>query len=107
MTINEQEATERLSPMEAGRKGREEAALAKLAAEGKELPTKDEQALETSGWLCVLGSLFIPIIGLAGLIIGTILASKPGKASKGASILILSILVSVVSSTYWYEHFIK
>jgi hypothetical protein len=65
---------------------------------------KDERSLETSGWLCAIAALFIPIVGLAGLVIGTILAGKPGRASKGAAIIVLSIVLAAGSSIFWYEH---
>jgi hypothetical protein len=66
----------------------------------------DIRRLETAGWLCALTALFIPIVGLAGLIIGAILAGKPGKASRGASVIILSIVLAAASSVFWYEHFL-
>lgn len=108
MTIQEQDETARLSLMEKNRKSSEEAARAKLVAEGKDPEiVKNEDILDTFGWLCVIGALFIPTIGLAGLTIGAILASKPEKAARGASIIVLSVLVATGSSIYWFDQILR
>jgi hypothetical protein len=69
--------------------------------------TRDGRSVQTAGFVCALLSLLMPLLGLPGLILGAITATKPGRGGIGATIIILSVLLSGLSSVYWYEHFLK
>ena len=48
----------------------------------------------------------MPLIGLAGLILGIITATKRGRGGHGAAIIILSIVVAGISAAVWYTVFL-
>lgn len=46
----------------------------------------------------------VPIVGLAGLVLGIIATTKPGRGGQGAAIILCSVLLAGLSAVYWYDH---
>jgi hypothetical protein len=66
----------------------------------------DGQGIQTAGYIAAGLSVLMPILGLAGLILGIITATKRGRGGHGAAIIIVSIALSTVSAIYWYDHYL-
>lgn len=59
------------------------------------------------GYSMAGASLILPILGLAGLILGIITATKPGRGGHGAAIICLSIILAVASWIFWLSVFLQ
>jgi len=66
-------------------------------------PNHEGQGAQRAGYACAFLSLVMPFIGLAGLILGIITASKRGRGGHGAAIIVLSIFLAGASFAFYYE----
>ncbi len=53
------------------------------------------------GYSMAGASLIVPIVGIAGLVLGIITATKPGRGGHGAAIICLSVILGAVSWVFW------
>ena len=63
----------------------------------------DGKTIQIVGYSMAGASLIIPILGLAGLILGIMTATKPGRGGHGAAIICLSLLLGIVGFLVWSE----
>ena len=61
----------------------------------------DGKRVQVAGYICAGLSALMPAIGLAGLILGIITATKRGRGGHGAAIIILSIVVGTIAAIVW------
>jgi hypothetical protein len=59
------------------------------------------------GYSMAGGAIIMPVLGLAGLILGIITATKPRRGGHGAAIICLSVALGVVSSIFWSSVFLS
>jgi hypothetical protein len=75
--------------------------------EAAQVPERQDRGIVITGAICALGAIVIPILGLAGLILGIIAATKPGRGTQGAAIILCSILLGSLSAVYCYDHILS
>jgi hypothetical protein len=63
----------------------------------------DGKAIQIVGYSMAGASLIIPLLGLAGLVLGIITATKPRRGGHGAAIIVLSLLLGIVGFAIWSE----
>jgi hypothetical protein len=61
----------------------------------------DGQTVQTVGYVMAGASLVMPILGLVGLILGIITATKPNRGGHGAAIICLSLVLGVLAAVFW------
>ena len=66
-------------------------------------PEEDGKALQIVGYVMAGSAIVIPILGLAGLVLGIITATKPRRGAHGAAIICLSLVVGIVGFLVWNE----
>ena len=65
-------------------------------------PNPDEgKTLQIIGYVMAGCALIIPVLGLVGLILGIIVATKPGRGGHGAAIIAISLVVGLASFFFW------
>jgi len=64
-------------------------------------PREEGKTVQTVGYVMAGASLLMPILGLAGLILGIITATKPNRGGHGAAIICLSLVLGVVAAIFW------
>lgn len=57
------------------------------------------------GYSMAGAAIIFPILGLAGLVLGIITATKPGRGGHGAAIICLSVILGAVSWVFWVSVF--
>ena len=62
---------------------------------------EEGKTIQVVGYVMAGASVIMPILGLAGLILGIITATKRGRGGHGAAIICLSIALSVISFLVW------
>ena len=66
-------------------------------------PASEGKGIQTAGYICAMLAAVLPLIGLAGLILGILTATKRGRGGHGAAIIILSIVVAGISSLVYFN----
>jgi len=61
----------------------------------------DGQTVQTVGYVMAGASLIMPILGLVGLILGIITATKPNRGGHGAAIICLSLVLGLLAAVFW------
>lgn len=64
------------------------------------------RGVQIAGYICAAAAAVMPIVGLAGLILGILTATKRGRGGHGAAIIILSIVVAAISFIVWVNVFL-
>jgi hypothetical protein len=64
-------------------------------------PKQDGQTVQTLGYVMAGASLLIPILALAGLVLGIITATKPNRGGHGAAIISLSLVIGSLAFFFW------
>jgi hypothetical protein len=55
------------------------------------------------GYVLAGTTFLFPLLGLPGLIIGIITATKPRRSTHGAAIIVMSVVLSVLSIWFWTD----
>jgi hypothetical protein len=63
----------------------------------------DGKGIQIAGYICAGFAALMPLLGLAGLILGILTATKRGRGGHGAAIIILSIVIAGISYVVWYN----
>lgn len=63
----------------------------------------DGRTLQIVGYSMAGLALALPILGLAGLVLGILTATKPNRGGHGAAIISLSVLLAVFSYVFWWS----
>jgi hypothetical protein len=53
------------------------------------------------GYVLAGASFLLPILGLGGLILGIVVATKPGRGWHGAAIMGLSVVLAIIGFVVW------
>lgn len=61
----------------------------------------DGRTIQTVGYVMAGLAIVMPILGVAGLVLGIITATKPGRGGNGAAIISLSVVLGVVGIVLW------
>ncbi len=64
-------------------------------------PGEAGKTVQTVGYVMAGASLVIPILGLAGLVLGIITATKPNRGGHGAAIICLSLVLGLLAAFFW------
>lgn len=64
-------------------------------------PGEAGKTVQTVGYVMAGASLVMPILGLAGLVLGIITATKPNRGGHGAAIICLSLALGVLAAFFW------
>lgn len=68
--------------------------------------TQEGSGIQIGGYICAGLSALMPLLGLPGLILGILTATKRGRGGHGAAIIILSIVVSGIAAVIYYNLFL-
>jgi hypothetical protein len=68
---------------------------------GRAQPSGDGEVLQKWGYVMAISTVVMPILALAGLILGAITATKPGRERHGAWIMGISVALGAVTLLLW------
>ena len=63
--------------------------------------TSDGEIVQKWGYVMAFSTLIMPILGLVGMILGIITATKPGRSRHGAAIIAVSLVLAVLAAAVW------
>lgn len=64
-------------------------------------PSADGEIVQKWGYVFAISTLIMPVLGLVGLILGIITATKPHRERHGIAIIGLSLVLGVLAVVLW------
>jgi hypothetical protein len=63
--------------------------------------TGDGEIVQKWGYVMACSTVVMPILGVVGLVLGIITATKPNRRNHGAAIIGISVVLGVVTAVLW------
>jgi phosphotransferase system glucose/maltose/N-acetylglucosamine-specific IIC component len=75
--------------------------LPEPAARSEPVDPSDGEVLQKWGYVMAFSTLIMPILGLVGLVLGIMLATKPHRERHGVAVIAISLALGILAVALW------